>query len=175
MEKMRYFSYKIAAILVILLIVGTGSVWLSHSRKEPLITNGTGLYNGANGTLFHVVELQNKSQRDIKLTGVTVNGGHIPDVAQLGITYDSGHIVQYMGERTDPATTFMELDAAAIHPRLKTKEVQQVIQAKKNTPIHYGVLVKYDKEPVREIFIHYTYMGFAKTLHVDEQWLANDD
>ncbi len=174
MKNRRYFSYKMAAVLVAVLIIGAGSVWVSFSRKEPLIQNGAGLYTEADGAEFHVVELLNTSQRDIKLTGVTVNGSHLPDVAQLGITYDSGHIVQYMGENTDPATKFMELDEAAIHPRLKAEKVQQVIQQKANTPIHYGVLVRYDKEPVLEIAIHYTYMGFNKTLLVDEQWLAKD-
>lgn len=138
-----------------------------YLQADPLIDNGLSEYTAPDGNMkAYTIELVNNGSSDIDIQSVTVNGGNIPDLVQLGITYNSGHLVQYWGEQTDPATKIMDLHEASIHPKLSPEEIQNVFAnletSKTQTPIHYGVVVRYDKEPIQEVTIRYTYLRFTK-------------
>src|SRR5690606_9844443 len=94
----------------------------------------------------YTIMLKNNSSTDIDIQSVTVNGNMKPDLVQLGITYNSLHLVQYSGEQTSPATKFMDLHThSIIHPQLSQQKIQTIIEnrAKSNqeTPIFYGIAV----------------------------------
>jgi hypothetical protein len=94
----------------------------------------------------------------------------MPALVQLGITYDSHHLVQFLGEQSDPATKLMDLLDSSIQPQLSAEEIQTILvskaNSKKRTPIHYGVVVRYDKESLQDMTIRYTYLGFTKVKRI---------
>ncbi|REK75090.1 hypothetical protein [Paenibacillus paeoniae] len=159
--------------LLILAIIAT-IIW--YQRTEPLMDDGLTVYQNPDSKIkFYTMMIVNKSNSTIDIQRVTVNGEKIPDNVQLGITFDSGRLVQYLGDETYPATKMMNLHDASILPQLPVQEIGAIIasEVKKHTPIHYGIVVRYDQEAIQEMTIRFTYLGFTKTKRITK-WFANE-
>lgn len=144
-------------------------IWFQ--RSDPLIDNGLTVYTDPEGNgKVYTLEVINRSRSDIDIQSVTVNGGTAPDQIQLGITYDSNRLVQFFGEQTDPATKLMGLHDASIRPHRSAEEIRTILarnaNSEKRTPIHYGIVVRYDEGAVQEMTIRYTYLGFTKVKRI---------
>ena len=170
-------SYRRLLFVGALLILGVTAASICYLRSDPLISNGLSVFTDPNGNKVYTIEIINRSSSDIKLQSVTVNGAATPDFVRLGIAFDTGRMVQYMGAETDPNTKLMDLSAAVIQPRLSAGEMQSILAGKLNTkeptPIHYGIVVRYDKAPIREVTIRYRYLGFTKVKRITE-WFDAD-
>ncbi|MBP3962813.1 hypothetical protein [Paenibacillus lignilyticus] len=150
---------------LIILVIVAGTIW--YQRAEPLMNTGFTVFTDAvSKDKYYTIEVVNKSQTNIDIQSVTVNGKQVPDSAQLGITYDSNHLVQFAGDQTDPATKVMDLHDASIAPQLFGEEVHAVLTGKESsghrTPIHYGIIIKFSEEAIQEVTIRYRYLGFTK-------------
>jgi hypothetical protein len=157
----------VGAFLILAVIAAV--IW--YQRSDPLIYSGLTGYTDPDGNFkVYTIQVVNRSNSDIDIQSVTVNGETMPDLVQLGITYDSHHLVQFLGEQTDPATKLMDLHDASIQPQLSAEEIQTILvsiaNSKKRTPIHYGVVVRYDKESLQDMTIRYTYLGFNKVKRI---------
>lgn len=157
----------VGALFILVMIAAI--IW--YQRADPLLDNGLTVYTDPVGNYkVYTIEVVNRSESIIDIQSVTVNGKKMPDHVQLGITYDSGHLVQFLGDQTDPATKLMDLDDASIQPQLSKQEIRTVLASKvnsnKSTPIHYGIVVRYDEEPLQEVTIRYTYLGLTKEKRV---------
>ncbi|RAP77225.1 hypothetical protein [Paenibacillus montanisoli] len=162
---------RFVSIVSALFILGVIAAIIWYQRADPLIYNGITIYTDPGGkNKVYTIEIGNRSGTEIKLQHVTVNDRKKPDLVQLGITYNSSHLVQFMGNQTDPATKIMDLQDAPIHPQLSAKKIRAVlasnVNSNKSTPIHYGIVVRYDQEPLQEVTIRYDYLGFTKVKHV---------
>lgn len=154
-----------------LFLLGVMAAFAWYQRTDPLVDNGLTIYTDpVDKYKVFTIEVVNRGRTAIDIESVTVNGKRKPDLAQLGITYDSGHLVQYMGDQTDPATKFMNLHDASIFPQLSDEKIQALLASKPNsnkpTPVHYGIIVRYDQEPLQDVTIRYTYLGFTKVKRV---------
>ncbi|TLS50786.1 hypothetical protein FE782_19000 [Paenibacillus antri] len=172
MKRRKSYSWLVPLVGAFLIAAIAAAVWFQ--RSEPLIDNGLTIYEDPDGNgKVYTLEIVNGSNSDIDIQSVTVNGGTVPDRIQLGITYDSNRLVQFLGEQTDPATTLMGLHDASIQPQLSAEEIRTIVARKTNsekrTPIHYGLVVRYDQGAVQEMTIRYTYLGFAKVKRIT-QW-----
>ncbi|MFC4099867.1 hypothetical protein [Paenibacillus xanthanilyticus] len=157
----RSFIIGAFALVVLLGVV----IWFD--RADPIRDDGLTTYSDPGGRYkIYTVMVKNESRQDIKLQSVQVNDGEKPMIAKLGITYGSGHQVQYLGEQTDPATRFVELEASPIQPQASEEEILAIIANGKSTPTHYGIMFRYDDEPVQQITIRYTYYGLPKVKHI---------
>ncbi|RIX50249.1 hypothetical protein D3P08_20570 [Paenibacillus nanensis] len=61
---------------------------------------------------------------------------------------------------------------ASIEPQLSGQEIQSALASstpQRSTPIHYGIVVRYDEEPLQEVTIRYSYLGFNKIKRIT-QW-----
>ncbi|WP_168118635.1 hypothetical protein [Paenibacillus sp. HB172176] len=177
MKRFSKFAWIALAAVCVVLVLGVIAAILWYQRADPLLNNGLTTFSSPEGKKIYTIELVNASDSDIDIRSISVNGGKQPDFAKLGITYDSEQTVQYFGDQTDPATEIMELHEAAIEPQLSREEKQAVFASnatsKQHTPIHYGVVVQYDKEPIREVTIRYTYLGFTKEKRITN-WFDSD-
>jgi len=165
-KRSRLVMIVLACVLVAVI---TALVW--YIRTDPLMDDGLTTYTDpVDQHKVYTVELVNLSRFDIHIQSVTVNNGMKPDFAQLGVTYDSGHLVQYMGDQTDPNTKFMDFHEFSIQPRLTEQELRNIFankeNAKKPTPIYYGVAIRYDSAPVKEVTVKYSYLGLTKTKEI---------
>ena len=170
MKRFKNISWlvpMVGAFLILAMIAAV--IW--YQRSDPLISNGLTVYTDPDGNFkVYTIQVANRSKSDIDIQSVTVNGEKMPDLVQLGITYDSSHLVQFLGEQTDPATKLMDLHDASIQPQLSAEEIQTILvskaNSKKRTPIYYGVVVRYDKESLQDMTIRYTYLGFTKVKRI---------
>jgi hypothetical protein len=154
-----------------LIIIGIMGVSIWYYCADPLTDDGLTTYTDKSGNYnVYTIMLINKSRTDIDIQSVTVNGKMKPDLVQLGITYNSGHQVQFMGEQTDPATKFMDLHTESIHPQLSEQKIRTIIENKtksnQKTPIHFGIAVRFDQQPLQEVTIRYKYLGLTKEKHI---------
>ncbi|MCR2807147.1 hypothetical protein [Paenibacillus soyae] len=166
-KSMRWLAAAFGAFILVAAIAAV--IW--YQRADPLDDTGLTVYtNSADMYKAYTVEIVNKSKSAIDILSVTVNDGQTPDYARLGITYDSPHLVQFFEEETDPATQIMELHDATIEPQLPSKDMTAAIMNKDNekepTPIHYGIVIRYDKDPIQEVKNRYRYLGFTKVKRV---------
>ncbi|WP_426454000.1 hypothetical protein ACP26L_16135 [Paenibacillus sp. S-38] len=136
-------------------------MWLAVT--EPLQSTGLDtVEHREEGYTEYVIGLENAGVGAIELLSVTVNGTEAPDLAQLGISYDSAHLVQVMPE-PEPAIRFMELNAAPINPKLTPEQMREALELKFNTPISYGLRLRLDEAPITRVTVRYRYLGFSKT------------
>ncbi|TYP73967.1 hypothetical protein [Paenibacillus methanolicus] len=157
----RSFVIGACALAALLGVV----IWFD--RADPMRNDGLTTYTDPVGRFkIYTIMLMNESRHDIKLQSVQVNDGEMPMIAQLGVTYGSGHQVQYIGDQTDPAIRFMELRALPIRPKASEEEIRAIIADRSPTPTYYGVMFRYDREPVRQVTIRYTYYGLPKVKHI---------
>ncbi|SDX05341.1 hypothetical protein [Paenibacillus sp. CF384] len=170
LKRLKYKSLLVTLVSA-LIIIGVISVSIWYYRADPLVDDGVTTYTDIDGN-YHVytIMLINKSRTDINIQSVTVNGKMKPDLVQLGISYNTGHQVQFMGEKTDPATTFMDVHNQSIRPQLSSQKIRTIIENKANsnqkTPIYYGIAIRFDQQPLEEVTIRYTYLGLTKEKHI---------
>ncbi|HZG84102.1 hypothetical protein [Paenibacillus sp.] len=175
-KSIRFYRLLLMVGALMILLVTATIIW--YLRSDPLISNGLTIYTDPNGNKVYSIQVVNRSKSDIKLQSVKVNGAAIPDHVQLGITFNSSRLVQFLGAETDPNTKVMDLNAASIRPQLSATDMQTIFAGKMNskklTPIHYGVIVRYDKEPIQEVTIRYSYLGFTKVKRITH-WFDSDE
>ncbi|MDQ0875882.1 hypothetical protein QFZ77_004541 [Paenibacillus sp. V4I3] len=162
---------RLVAMIGALTVMVVIAVIIWYHRADPLNDNGLTVYTDPVGNFkVYTIEVVNRSESDIDIQSVTVNSEKMPNRVQLGITYNSGRLVQFLGDQTDPATKLMDLHDASIQSQLSDQEIRTILASKvnsnKQTPIHYGVVVRYDEEPLQEVTIRYTYLGFTKVKRV---------
>jgi hypothetical protein len=100
--------------------------------------------------------------KKIDILNVKINGEDPLDPVQLGITYDSGQLVQILPNPV-PEIKFMNLKAASIAPKLTQKEFYAALEKKVHTPTHYGLRIFNENKPIQSVTIHYKYLGLTKT------------
>lgn len=170
MDRLKNKSLLVTLVSAFIVIGVIGvSIW--YNQTDPLMDDGLTTYTDpVDQHKVYTIMLINKSSTDIDIQSVTVNGKMKPDFVQLGITYNSDHMVQYVGEETFPATKFMDLHTESIHPKLSDQKVRTIFEnkAKSNqrTPIHYGIAVRFDQHPLKKVTIRYKYLGLTKEKHI---------
>jgi hypothetical protein len=108
----------------------------------------------------------NEGRRNIHLLDVQVNDAVPPGPVFLGISYDTGTLVS-MSPEQDPRIEFMNIHDHPIAPRLSSAEIQNALEQRKHTAIHYGIrIVNNDKTPIHKVTIRYRYLGITRTLTV---------
>jgi hypothetical protein len=95
---------------------------------------------------------------------VEINGHEKPDKVQLGVTYDSGAMVQV--GLSNPAIIFMDLKDSSIYPELSPEEFQTALVEKVHTPMHYGIRILYERSTIKKVTIRYKYLGFTKVKNI---------
>lgn len=170
MKRLKTKTWPVAGVGALFLLAAIAAI-MGYQRADPLISNGMGVYADPTGNyMVYSIQVVNASKTDIDIQSVTVNGGQTPDYVQLGIAYNSNSLIQYAEDKTDPSIKMIDLHDASIEPQLSPAKVQAIIfnkeKAKKPTPIHYGIVVRHLKEPLREVTIRYTYLGFTKVKRI---------
>ncbi|WP_078548599.1 hypothetical protein [Litchfieldia alkalitelluris] len=137
--------------------------------SNPLKMDGIFTTTNENGKIDIVFEVSNEGFNRIKLREVTINNNKTPDSLELGISYDTGHLVQ--SGLDHPLIRFTEIDEKYIFPSLSPQESMKAIERKEMTPIHYGIKVEFHDELMESMTIKYYYFGFPVTKKYSlERW-----
>ncbi|OME86284.1 hypothetical protein BK120_10030 [Paenibacillus sp. FSL A5-0031] len=159
------------SLFILIALVLSVIIW--YRITDPLVNNGLQRINNHDGKVEeYVVELSNEGFQKIDIKKVSVNGEDRSDDVQLGISYDSTHMVQVLPS-LDPATQFMELSASSIYPALSRGEIQAALERKEHTPMQYGLRIRYEHQPIQNVTITYKYLGFTKTKSITN-WFESD-
>jgi hypothetical protein len=151
-----------------LILLFTGVLFYSFIQiSNPIRIDGVSTSMIDEGKKEVVFQIDNIGLKRIKIKEVTLNHMKQPEELALGISYDSGHLVQ--SGTDDPMIQFMKIDAASVNPKLNKKEINEAINRKEKTPINYGIKVVYDKEPIKSLTIKYLYFGFQVTKKYDQE------
>lgn len=146
----------------LLIIIGLlFAIILWYRATDPLANNGLQTVNAEEKHLEYVLELSNEGYGKIDILSVRINGGDAPDLVQLGVAYDSGHMVQIL-PNPDPSIEFMDIHASSIYPKLSIEEFHEAIKKKVHTPMQYGLRFRYNKKSIQSVTIKYKYLGFTK-------------
>ncbi|MCM3630616.1 hypothetical protein M3194_25115 [Paenibacillus glycanilyticus] len=159
---MRVIVY--AVLITIVGVAAAAGIWYRHTA--PLVNDGVSTISTPEGELLeYVVDLQNQGFRKIDLVSVTIGGPPDPGPVQLGITYDSGQIVQVLPEPV-PAIEYMGIHDSSIYPALSDAEFRKAVAMKTHTPIHYGIRFAANRGPIHSVTVKYKYLGFTKKLTI---------
>lgn len=153
---------KSKLIVISLIPLLTGVVFFTFVQlSNPIRIDGVSTSTKEDGKKEIVFQIYNKGLKRITIKEVTLNNGKQPKELALGISYDTGHLVQIGTD--DPMIKFMKVDAAPIKPNLNNKEISEAIKRKENTPIYYGIKVEFHNEPIKSMTVKYKYFGFSVT------------
>ncbi|KRF13669.1 hypothetical protein [Paenibacillus sp. Soil787] len=152
---------KFIISMFVLILIGMVVVTSWYRHTDPLIDDGLQevSYQGG-GQKEYVIQFRNEGYGKIDIISVKTNG-ETPATVQLGVSYDSAALVQVLPD-SDQAIKFMDIRAASIYPKLSVKEFHEALEKKVHTPIHYGLRIRYDKQPIERVTIRYKYLGFTK-------------
>lgn len=171
---LKWISKKMVMGTSLFIIVGlliSMTVW--YQITEPLVNNGLQQVNNEDGqTHEYVLELSNEGYVKIDILSVKINGEDQSDLAQLGIAYDSGRMVQVLPTH-DPDLQFMDLKASSIYPALSQDEFKAALAKKEHTPMQYGLRLRYDNQSIQNVTIKYKYFGFTKEKNITK-WFNPD-
>jgi hypothetical protein len=149
------------------------SILTWYRITDPLANYGISDFNYQDGKQKeYVIELSNEGYGKIDILSVNINGDDKPDKVQLGVTYDSGHMVQVLSFPV-PAIVFMDLKASSIFPELTEEEFNAAMEKKVHTPMEYGLRIRYEKKSIQSVTIKYKYLGFTKVKKIT-RWF-NDE
>ncbi|WNB90967.1 hypothetical protein [Bacillus sp. NEB1478] len=159
---------KLIVISLILLIIG--AVFLSFVQlSNPIRIDGVSTSTKEDGKKTVIFQIHNIGLKRITIKEVTLNHSKQPKELALGISYDTGHLLQ--SGIDNPMIKFMKVDSAPIIPKLNKKEITDAINRKENTPIYYGIKVESYKEPIKSMTVKYKYFGFLVTKKYNlESW-----
>ena len=142
--------------MCVLTIIGLVSATTWYQVTDPLTNNGL-----QQGQKEYVFELSNVGYGKIDILSVMINGDDTPDMVQLGVTYDSGAMVQVL-PNPNPAIKFTDIHASSIYPKLSLKEFRAALEKKVQTPMQYGLRIRYENQLIHSVTIRYKYLGFKK-------------
>jgi len=125
--------------MCVLTIIGLVSASTWYQVTDPLTNNGLQQINNFQyvGQKEYVLELSNVGYGKIDILSVMINGDDTPDMVQLGVTYDSGAMVQVLPD-PHPAIKFTDIHTSSIYPELSLKEFHAALEKKIQTPMQYG-------------------------------------
>lgn len=152
---------KGSCLILILGLFISSYIW--YRTSEPLMIDGLSETKSPDGKHEeYVIELVNEGYGNIDILDVKINGEDASDLVQLGITYDSGQMVQILPD-PHPEIKFMNINASAIFPKLTQKEFYAALEKKVHTPMQYGLRIFNKNKPINSVTIRYKYLGFIKT------------
>jgi hypothetical protein len=147
----------ISLILLLTVVVFFTFVQLSN----PIRIVGVSSSDKEEGKKEVVFQIYNIGLKSITIKEVTLNHRKHPKELALGISYDTGHLVQ--SGIDNPMIKFMKINAAPINPKLNSKEITEAIKRKEMTPIYYGIKVEFYNDPIKSMTVKYKYFGFPVT------------
>ncbi|SFA87719.1 MULTISPECIES: hypothetical protein [unclassified Bacillus (in: firmicutes)] len=156
--------------IISLILIFSVLVFITFAKfSNPICIDGVSISikeDGKNDVVFHIY---NKGLKSVTIEEFTLNNKNHPKGLALGISYDTQQLVQ--SGTNNPLIKFMKIDSELIEPRLTNQEMKEAIKRKEMTPIHYGIRVEYDEEPIESMTIKYQYFGFAVTKKYSlERW-----
>lgn len=157
--------------MCVLTIIGLVSATTWYQVTDPLTNDGL---QQVNYQKEFVLELSNVGYGKIDILSVMINGDNTPDMVQLGVTYDSGAMVQVLPD-PNPAIKFIDIHASSIYPKLSLKEFHAALEKKVQTPMQYGLRIRYEKQPIQSVTIRYKYLGFKKVKTITKWLWFNDE
>ena len=153
---------KSKLVLIILILIFIGVAFFAFVKlSNPIRIDGVSTNKIQDGKEAVVFQIYNKGLKSITIKEVTLNHRKQPNELALGISYDTGKLVQ--SDTDNPMIKFMKIDAAPINPKLNKKEITKAINRKEKTPIYYGIRVVFYKEPIKSMSVKYNYFGFQVT------------
>ena len=163
---MKKLSLIIACIIISLIGGFISFVYLSN----PLVLDGSKtIHTKPNNTFDITYNIYNKGSRNIEFQEVYINGEASHETIDLGISFDTGHIVQ--AGTTNPNTLFFPLQEQSVKPKLSNEEIDEALKKKEMTPIDYAIRIKDFTGTIEIMTIKYNYFGFTVT----KQFELNDE
>ena len=110
-----------------MILLLTGVVFFTFVQlSNPIRIDGVSTSTKKDEKKAVVFQIYNIGLNRITIKEVTLNHRRQPKEIALGISYDTGHLVQ--SGIDNPMIKFMKIDAAPINPKLNKKEITEAIK-----------------------------------------------
>jgi hypothetical protein len=132
-------------------------------KNPPLKSSGLTQSNASNEI---ILEMNNVGIANIQLSKVLINGKELPHKLELGVSRTS-HMVLGGGLDEDPNISFHPITELPIEKELTPESKRELIgSGDKSAIFHYGLRLNHN-EPIKNITIHYQYVGLNLSIERD--------